>query len=82
LGQGPNEANAFCYRAGNEVVVPTLRHSVYRCVFSVHVLKVPFLLSGINRIIAPNMKAHREQDLSVILWSRLALWGAVSHPLE
>ena len=53
-GQKPDEPNAVDRRAGNEVVVPTFRHSVYGCVFPVHAIKVPFLSYAINRIVAPN----------------------------
>src|SRR4030042_1146989 len=53
-GQRPDETNAVCRRAGNEVVVPTVRHSVYGCMLPVHALKVPFLPSDINLIVAPN----------------------------
>ena len=53
-GQRPDETNAVCRRAGNEVVVPTVRHSVYGGVLPVHALKVAFLPSDINLIVAPN----------------------------
>jgi len=52
-GQRPDETNAVCRRAGNEAVVPTVRHSVYGCVLPVHALKVPFLPRDINLTIAP-----------------------------
>ena len=53
-GQRPDETNTVRRRAGNEVVVPLIRHSVYGSVLPVHGLKVSFLPKGINRIIAPN----------------------------
>ena len=54
LGQRPDETKAVCRRAGNEVVVPTVRHLVYGCVLPVHVLKVAFLPSDINLMVPPN----------------------------
>jgi hypothetical protein len=53
-GQRPYETNAVRRRAGNEVVVPTIRCSIYDCVFPIHAFKIPFLLSVINLIVAPN----------------------------
>jgi len=53
LGQRPDETKTVCRRAGNEVVVPTVRHLVYGCVLPVHVLKVSFLPSDINLMVPP-----------------------------
>ena len=58
-GQRPDEPKAVCRRAGNEAVVPTIRHSVYGCVLPVHALKVPFLPHDINLTIAPNVPHNR-----------------------
>ncbi len=55
-GQGPDETHTFCRRAENEVVVPTVHHSVFGCVLSVHASKVPFLLNDINQMVAPNIR--------------------------
>jgi len=44
-GQRPDETNAVCWRAGNEIVIPNLRHSVDGSVLPIHALKVPFLPS-------------------------------------
>ena len=57
-GQRPDETNAVCQRAGNKVVVPTVRHSVYGCVLPVHALKIPFLPNEINLIVAPNARVQ------------------------
>ena len=54
LGQRPDETEAVCRRAGNEVIVPTVRHSIYDYVLPVHALKIPFLPSDINLIVGPN----------------------------
>ena len=58
-GQKPDEFNAVCRRAGNKVVVPTVRHSVYGCVLPVHDLNVPFLPCNSNRIVTPNARYQR-----------------------
>ena len=52
LGQRPDEAHALRRSAGNEVIVPTVRHSVNESVLPIHALKVPFLARDINLIIA------------------------------
>jgi len=49
--QKPDELNAVCRCAGNEVVVPNVRNLVYGCVISVHTHKVSFLPLGIKQII-------------------------------
>jgi hypothetical protein len=53
-GQKPDEPNPVCWRAGNEVVVPTVRHLVYGCVIPVHAFNSPFILNDINRMVAQN----------------------------
>jgi hypothetical protein len=53
-GQRPDETDAVRRRAGNEVVVLTVRHSEYGCMLPIHALKVPFLPSNINLIPASN----------------------------
>ncbi len=52
-GQRPDETKAVCGRAGNEVVVSVVRHSVFGRVLPVHALKRPFLASDINLTLAP-----------------------------
>jgi hypothetical protein len=59
-GQKQGESNTAFLRAGNEVVVPNVRHSVYDCALHVHVFKLPFLPCGINRIVTQNATAQRE----------------------
>ncbi len=65
-GQWPDETNAVCRSAGNEVVVPAVGHSVYGYVLPIHAFKVAFLPSDINRIVAqvthhaPSQNRHFE----------------------
>ena len=70
-GQRPDETNAVCRRARNEIVVPTVRHSVCGCVLPVHALKVPFLRRPINLTIAPNDADKRLQRSAADLPVRL-----------
>jgi len=74
-GQRPDETKAFCRRAGNEVVVPTVRHLVYGCVLPVHALKVPFLPNDINLILPPNVPHYRlaEAKLEALRWQAVAM---------
>ena len=58
-GQRPDETNPLRRRAGNEIVVPDLRHSVYGCVLPIHTLKVPFLPSDINLVASPDSFSER-----------------------
>jgi len=52
-GQNPDEFNAVFRLAGNKVVVPVVRLSVYGCVLPVHGFNVPFLQRKSNRVITP-----------------------------
>jgi len=58
-GQKPGESNTAFLRAGNEVVVPKVRHSVYGRVHPVHVLKLPFLPCGFNKLVTQNATTQR-----------------------
>jgi len=52
-GQRPDETTAVCRRAGNEVVVPTVQHSIYGCLLPVHAFKIALLTNHINLTVVP-----------------------------
>ena len=52
--QRPDETQALCRRAGDKVVVQTIRHSVFRRVLPVHRLRIPFSLCNISpKVVRP-----------------------------
>lgn len=60
-GQNPDEFNAVLRRAGNKVVVPVVRHSIYGCVLPVHDFNIPFLPRKSNQVVTPNAELSCSQ---------------------
>ena len=48
--QRPDEPDPICRRAGNEVVVPVVRHAEVGGVIPVHTFNLPFVPNNINRL--------------------------------